>query len=467
MQTTTRFAPSPTGSLHLGGVRTALYSWLHARHNQGTFILRIEDTDKERSTPESTQQILNSLDWLAIDYDAIYYQSQRNPIYQQRIEQLLAEDKAYYCHCSPDRLDQLREQQMAAQHKPRYDGHCRDKNLSSAAGAVIRLRTPQKGTIAFHDQIRGAIEIDNQELDDLILVRSDASPTYNFCCVIDDAEMNITLVMRGDDHINNTPRQIHIYNALGYPIPDFAHLPMILGSDGKRLSKRHGALGVLDYQQAGYLSDGLLNYLARLGWSYGDQELFSRTELTDKFTLNTISKSPASYSTDKLLWTNKQHLKNMPVEQVHVLLEPFLAPTSLSPQTVQLLPLYIERSDTILQLAQSLAPYTKDVVEFEQQAAKKHLRPVALEPLQSVKKSLEQLTDWQAETLHNCIHQTAEQLGLGMGKVGMPLRVAITGTSFSPSLDQVLACIAKEQVLARIDTAIRFIEQKTIQPFNE
>ena len=371
MQTTTRFAPSPTGSLHLGGVRTALYSWLHARHNQGRCILRIEDTDRERSTPESTQQILDTLDWLAIDYDAIYYQSERNSIYQQRIEQLLAEDKAYYCHCSHDRLNQLREQQMAAQRKPRYDGHCRDKNLDSAAGAVIRLRTPQEGTIVFNDRVRGTIEISNQELDDLILVRSDASPTYNFCCVIDDAEMDITLVMRGDDHINNTPRQIHIYQALGYPIPEFAHLPMILGSDGKRLSKRHGALGVLDYQHAGYLPDALLNYLARLGWSYGDQEIFSRKELINRFTLDSISKSPASYSADKLLWTNKQHLKEMPLEQVCIRLEPFLTPISLLPQIIQLLPLYIERSDSLLQLSQSLTPYTSDTIEFEQQAAKK------------------------------------------------------------------------------------------------
>lgn len=461
MQTITRFAPSPTGALHIGGVRTALYNWLYAQHMQGECILRIEDTDKQRSSAASSQQIIDTLEWLGLDCSSVYYQSERDQLYQEQVQRLLAEDKAYYCHCSTQRLEQLREQQMADKQKPRYDNHCRDKHLDTTEGAVIRLRAPKEGAVSFDDAVRGTITINNQELDDLVLVRSDGSPTYNLSCTIDDAAMGITLVMRGDDHINNTPRQIHIYQALGYPIPQFAHLPMILGSDGKRLSKRHGALSALEYKNLGFLPEALLNYLARLGWSHSNQEIFSRQELTEYFNLSNINTSPASYSIDKLTWTNKQHLKETPIEKVLQLLESF-QPTAraITQQTQQLIPLYLERCDTLAELCEALTPYTSDSIDIDAQAAKKHLRPVALEPLQHIKKTLEQLDDWQVESLHQAIEQSAQELNLAMGKIGMPLRVAITGRSFSPALDQVLACMDKATVIARIDTAIELVQAR-------
>ena len=459
MQTTTRFAPSPTGALHIGGVRTALYNWLYAKHMKGECILRIEDTDKQRSSLESSQQIIDTLGWLGFDYSSVYYQSKRSELYQNKVQKLLDEGKAYYCHCSPQRLDKLREQQMASKQKPRYDDCCRDKNLANAEGAVIRLRSPKHGFVSFDDAVRGNISINNQELDDLILMRSDGSPTYNLSCAIDDAEMGITLVMRGDDHINNTPRQIHIYQALGYPEPKFAHLPMILGADGKRLSKRHGALSALEYRDLGFLPDALLNYLARLGWSHSNQEIFTRNELTNFFNLSSISKSPASYSTEKLKWTNKQHLKETPIDTILKLLNR-LHPTAraINKQTQQLIPLYLDRCDTLIELSEALTPYTSDDIEIDQQAAKKHLRPVALEPLQQIKKALQQTDNWQADELHQVIETSAQELNLAMGKVGMPLRVAITGRSFSPALGQVLACMDKETVIARIDAAINTVK---------
>jgi glutamyl-tRNA synthetase len=315
----TRFAPSPTGVLHVGGARTALFCWLYSKKVDGRFVLRIEDTDLERSTPESVQAILDAMQWLGLDYDeGPYYQTQRFERYLQVIQQLIEQGHAYYCECSRERLDALREQQMAAKQKPRYDGCCRDLGLlsDSSESMVVRFKNPQQGIVSFHDHVKGEISISNAELDDLIIARSDGSPTYNLSVVVDDMDMDITHVLRGDDHVNNTPRQINILNALAAPVPEYAHVPMILGDDGKRLSKRHGAVGVMEYFAAGYLPDALLNYLVRLGWSHGDQEIFTLQEMIDNFSLDGLNKSASSFNTDKLNWINQQYLMNSPLDRV-------------------------------------------------------------------------------------------------------------------------------------------------------
>ncbi|MCT8194580.1 glutamate--tRNA ligase [Proteus mirabilis] len=466
----TRFAPSPTGYLHVGGARTALYSWLFSRHNKGEFVLRIEDTDLERSTQPAIDAIMDGMNWLNLNWDeGPYYQTKRFDRYNQVIDQMLAAGTAYRCYCSKERLEKLREAQMAKGEKPRYDGCCRhgDHNHTPDEPHVVRFLNPQEGSVIFDDKIRGPIEFSNQELDDLIIRRTDGSPTYNFCVVIDDWDMEITHVIRGEDHINNTPRQINILKALGAPVPEYAHVSMILGDDGKKLSKRYNAVSVMQYRDDGYLPEALLNYLVRLGWSHGDQEIFSIDEMIKDFTLEAISKSASAFNTDKLLWLNHHYINTLPAEQVAVHLDWHIKQqnidTSNGPSLVELIKLLGERCKTLKEMAESCHYFYVDFDSFEETAAKKHLRPVARQPLEVVRDKLSAITDWTAENVHKAIQETAEELEVGMGKVGMPLRVAVTGAGQSPALDVTVHAIGKARSIARINKALDFITDRENQ----
>lgn len=465
MSVVTRFAPSPTGYLHVGGARTALYSWLVAKAQGGEFVLRIEDTDRERSTQPAIDAILEGMEWLGLNWDrGPYYQTERFQRYQQLIDKLLAEDKAYKCYCSTARLEQMREQQMAAGEKPRYDGHCRDNPEASGDSYVIRFRNPQSGSVVFDDHIRGRIEFSNQELDDLIIARTDGTPTYNFCVVVDDWDMGITSVVRGEDHINNTPRQINILKALGAPVPDYAHVSMILGDDGKKLSKRHGAVSVMQYRDDGYLPEAVVNYLARLGWSHGDQEIFSVAELTEYFKLDDVNKAASAFNTEKLNWLNQHYMKTLPAETIKPQLQwqfdQLNVDTTAGPCLEKVIELQADRVKTLKEMAAISRYFFENVEEFDEKAAKKHLRPVAKEPLQKARALLAGLSDWNSKAIQGAINQTAEVLEVGMGKVGMPLRVAVTGGGNSPSLDVTLELIPQQEVLQRIDKALDFIARR-------
>src|SRR6056297_2993526 len=428
----TRFAPSPTGYLHIGGARTALFCWLAARATGGQFVLRIEDTDRERSTEESVRAILDGLAWLDLAPDeGPFYQSERMPLYRAAVDRLLDEGKAYRCYCSRERLDALREKERERGEKPRYDGHCR--NLQSAPAdvtPVIRFRNPDSGSVAFRDRVRGAISFDNRELDDLVIQRADGSPTYNFAVVIDDLEMDINLVIRGDDHINNTPRQINLYEALGARAPEFAHVPMILGEDGARLSKRHGAVGVMAWRERGYLPEAMINYLVRLGWSHGDREQFSREKLIELFRIEDVNRKAARFDVEKLDWLNQYYLRTLPAERVEPELAWHLDRAGLSigqgPSAADLLTVQAERCATLVDLVEQSKPFYADYEAFDPGAAKKHLRPVAGGPLRAVRERLAEC-DWKPEALGEAVRVTAEALDIGMGKIGQPLRVALMG----------------------------------------
>ena len=465
MTVVTRFAPSPTGYLHVGGARTALYSWLVAKAAGGKFVLRIEDTDRERSTQPAIDAILEGMEWLGLNWDeGPYYQTKRFDRYNHYIDKLLAEDKAYKCYCSTERLEKMRDEQMANGEKPRYDGHCRDNPNVSGDKYVVRFRNPQEGSVKFDDHIRGHIEFANTELDDLIIARSDGTPTYNFCVVIDDWEMNITHVVRGEDHINNTPRQINILQALGAPVPEYAHVSMILGDDGKKLSKRHGAVSVMQYRDDGYLPAAVLNYLVRLGWSHGDQEIFSVDEMIKLFSLDDVNKAASAFNTEKLNWLNQHYMKSLPVVEVVPYLQWHFTDQAIDvskgPALETLIPLMADRVKTLKEMATQSRYFYEEFEEFDADAAKKHLRPVAREALEAAQDRLASLTTWDAATIHAAIQQTADDLGVGMGKVGMPLRVAVTGSGNSPSLDVTLALIPQEQVVGRIARAISFIIER-------
>ena len=467
MKIKTRFAPSPTGYLHVGGARTALYSWLFARNHGGEFVLRIEDTDLERSTPEAIEAIMDGMNWLSLEWDeGPYYQTKRFDRYNAVIDQMLEEGTAYKCYCSKERLEALREEQMAKGEKPRYDGRCRHSHEHHADDepCVVRFANPQEGSVVFDDQIRGPIEFSNQELDDLIIRRTDGSPTYNFCVVVDDWDMEITHVIRGEDHINNTPRQINILKALKAPVPVYAHVSMINGDDGKKLSKRHGAVSVMQYRDDGYLPEALLNYLVRLGWSHGDQEIFTREEMIKYFTLNAVSKSASAFNTDKLLWLNHHYINALPPEYVATHLQWHIEQENIDtrngPQLADLVKLLGERCKTLKEMAQSCRYFYEDFAEFDADAAKKHLRPVARQPLEVVRDKLAAITDWTAENVHHAIQATADELEVGMGKVGMPLRVAVTGEGQSPALDVTVHAIGKTRSIERINKALAFIAER-------
>ena len=462
----TRFAPSPTGYLHVGGARTALFSWLHARKHGGQFVLRIEDTDLERSTEESVNAILEGMAWLGLDYDeGPFYQTHRFDRYNEIIDRLVEQGLAYRCSCSKERLDRLREEQMARKEKPRYDGYCRTREVSPDEPHVVRFRNPDEGVVVFEDLVRGTMRFDNRELDDLIIRRSDGSPTYNLTVVVDDHDMGITHVIRGDDHINNTPRQINLLRALGWDLPQYAHVPMILGDDGSRLSKRHGAVSVLQYRDDGFLPEALLNYLVRLGWSHGDQELFSIDEMVQLFDIREVNRAPSSFNTEKLLWINQQYLKAADPAHVARLLSPHLGRLGIDPaegpDVVAVVEAQRERARTLVELADISVFYWRDPEDYDPKAAKKAFRPEAVQALRAVAERLEAVSEWARGPLHEAIQATVEALGVGFGKVGMPLRLAITGGKPAPDLDLTLELVGREASLRRIRRAVEHIESAT------
>ncbi|NNF60734.1 MAG: glutamate--tRNA ligase [Gammaproteobacteria bacterium] len=464
MSVRTRFAPSPTGYLHIGGARTALFCWLYTRRMGGTFILRIEDTDRERSTDAHVQVIHEAMNWLGLRADeGPYYQTQRFDRYNEVIDELLASGKAYRCYCSRERLDELRQQQQAAGLKPRYDGRCRDL-ADTGQTHVIRFRNPDDGQVVFEDAVHGTTAFDNTELDDLIIRRSDGTPTYNLSVVVDDVDMEITHVIRGDDHLNNTPRQANIYHAMGATLPVFAHLPMILGADGARLSKRHGSVSVLEYREEGYLPEALLNYLVRLGWSHGDQEIFGLNEMISLFDLADVNKAPSKFNPEKLLWLNQHHIKDGDPARLGELLGEHLRRLGVEPAAEPALPDVVraqqERARTMVEMAMASEFFYRDVTEYNEKAAKKHLKQAAREPLKQVRASLADLTAWQTDDIHAVIDQVAQALELKMGKVAQPVRVAVSGGPISPPIDITLRLLGRRRTLERLDRAVRFIDDR-------
>lgn len=461
MQVKTRFAPSPTGFLHVGGARTALFSWLYARHCGGRFVLRIEDTDRERSTQPAIDAIIESMKWLNLNWEeGPFYQTKRFDRYKEVIEQLLKEGKAYKCYCSKERLEKMRADQMAAGLKPRYDGHCREDHCEHGADEpyVVRFRNPDDGVVAFDDVVKGHVEFKNSELDDFIIQRSDGTPTYNFCVVVDDWDMGITHVIRGDDHVNNTPRQINLYKALGAPVPVFCHLAMILGDDGTKLSKRHGAVSVMQYREDGYLPEALINYLVRLGWSHGDQEIFSREEMIDLFTLEAITKSASGFNTKKLEWLNAHYMKTLPAEEVGKELEWHLSrlgidDLSQGPKSADVVKAYAERTHTLKEMAQKTAIYYRDFEDYDPAGVKKWIKEGSVDVLRDSYDTLSALTTWDAKTIDESLAELAKRRDIGMGKVGQPLRIAITGTAMSPGIGDTLVLCGRERSLERIKKA--------------
>jgi glutamyl-tRNA synthetase len=466
MSVRTRFAPSPTGVLHLGSVRTALFCWLHARHFGGTFILRIEDTDRQRSTPENVQAILDGLDWLGMDADeGPFFQTQRFSRYNEVIEEWLDTGKAYRCYCSRERLAELREKQMAAGEKTRYDGRCRSvSNDSPGVAPVIRFRNPDHGEVVVQDLVRGRVVFNNVELDDLIILRSDGTPTYNFCVIVDDHDMAVTHVIRGDDHLNNTPRQMNMLAAMGVDPPKYAHLPMILGPDGAKLSKRHGAVDIRDYRELGYLPEAMLNYLARLGWSHGDQEIFSTEELVSLFDIADVNQSASAFNPEKLRWLNQQHIKAMSVQSLGERLESFLVrcgyELSNGPSPVEVAAAFRERAETLEELAEMCWYCYRDLEAVQPDAAKKHLRPIVLDAMVDVLARFEAISEWNSQTVGEAIEAAAANNQINMGKIGQPLRVAVTGGPVSPPIDVTLALVGRDKTLQRIADAIAFIQAR-------
>jgi glutamyl-tRNA synthetase len=467
MTVRTRFAPSPTGYLHVGGTRTALFSYLFARKHGGAFVLRIEDTDLERSAPESVNAILESMAWLGLEYDeGPFFQTKRFDRYNAVIDDLMAKGLAYRCNCSKERLDALRDEQMAKKTKPRYDGHCRGLSIDPEEPHVIRFRNPNDGDVLVDDLIRGKVLISNHELDDLIIRRSDGSPTYNLTVVVDDADMEITHVIRGDDHLNNTPRQINILRALGREPPRYAHVPMILGEDGARLSKRHGAVSVIAYRDQGFLPEALLNYLVRLGWSHGDQEIFSLDDMIQLFDIAQVNKAASSFDRDKLLWLNQYYLQHADPGRIARLLSPHMGRLNVDPAAgpdlLEVVQAQQGRAKTLVELAEISAFAYKDFDAYDEQAAKKHLRSAAREPLERMRAELEMLAleDWEPEALERTVERVASALGVKMGKVAQPLRVAIVGRAASPGIDVTLRLAGKDATLRRIDKALAFIRER-------
>ena len=457
-----RFAPSPTGYLHIGGARTALFAWLWAKKTSSKFVLRIEDTDKERSTQASVDAILEGMEWLGLDYDeGPIYQSDRTDRYNEVINVLLANGKAYYCDCSKDRLEQMRESQIANKEKPKYDGCCRQKSLNNG---VIRFLNPDEGSVIFNDFVKGEVSIANSELDDLIISRSDGTPTYNLTVVVDDHDMQIDCVIRGDDHINNTPKQINLYEALGWDVPKFAHVPMILGSDGSRLSKRHGALNLLSYRDDGFLPEALLNYLVRLGWSNGDQEIFSIVEMIELFELENINNSPASFNQEKLDWMNQSYIKTTSLSNLIQHLSWHLERLNINldsgPSISDLVEFLRERSKSLVDMAQSCVMFYTDFDGFDEAQANKTFKVNSKEVLEDLVDRLSVINDWNAENIHSVIESICEARSIGFGKVGQPLRLALSGDGKSGSIDISAQFVGKERTLSRLKMAIDWINSQ-------
>ena len=461
----TRFPPSPTGYLHVGNARTAIFNWLYARHMKGKFILRIEDTDTVRSTQEAIDAIFQALEWLGIDWDeGPYYQTQRLGIYNDYLQRLINSDQAYYCTCSPDDLETMRRKAMASGGKPKYDGTCRNKRLPKSEGAVVRLKAPLSGTTVVQDVIKGNIVFQNEELDDFILCRSDGIPTYNFAVVIDDITMQVNTVIRGDDHVMNTPKQILIYHALERPLPTFGHVPMVLGKDKSRFSKRHGAVSVSAYRDKGYLPGAMLNYLVRLGWSHGDQEFFTRQELIEVFDLAHIGHSAGVFDPEKLLALNAEHIRATAPDKLVEPLKPFLKHHGVEIKDSALLQTVIgtlhARSKTLEEMAQSALFYFVDPVDYEQKAVKKFFNPAAAECLQLMIKQFEKLQKFSEENLENAFKEVVDQTGMKLGQIAQPVRLALTGKTASPGIFEVSAILGKDKVISRLQKAIRYIKAK-------
>ena len=460
----TRFSPSPTGALHLGGAHTALFNWLIARHYQGTFILRIEDTDQERSQEKFVTEILAAMTWLGLDWDeGPYRQSERLPIYRDYINRLLEQGAAYYCNCPPQELEARRQALLARGEKPRYDGRCRELNLPAGPDTAVRFKTRGSGVTHWDDQIKGPIAFENQELDDLVLQRADGIPTYNFAVVVDDITMAVTHVIRGEDHIPNTPRQLLIYEALGITPPLFAHMPLMLGKDRAKLSKRHGALSAMAYRDQGFLPQSLVNYLARLGWSHGDQEIFSRPELIEFFALDHVTKAPGVYDEEKLLWLNSHYIKELPAPELARELTPFLAAQGITDPDqdflTRVVPTLSARCKTLVEMAAAARFYFLDPRPYEDKAAQKFLTPAAVPTLKEIAARLAGLPDPSEEALNQLFTDLALATGLKMVNLAQPVRVALTGKTASPGLYEIIHILGREEALKRINLGIEFAEQ--------
>ncbi|HEU4486904.1 MAG TPA: glutamate--tRNA ligase [Povalibacter sp.] len=458
----TRFAPSPTGMLHIGGVRTALFSWLYARRHQGVFVLRVEDTDRERSTEEATQVILDGMQWLGLTADeGPFYQTRRMDRYREVLAKFIADGHAYRCYCTKEELAEMRSRQEAAKQKPRYDGTCRHRTEPRpGVPAVIRFANPVDGSVVVEDVIHGSVAFQNAELDDLIIARSDGTPTYNFCVVVDDMDMQITHVIRGDDHLNNTPRQINMLKALGAKPPVYAHVPMILGADGAKLSKRHGAVSVLQYRDEGFLPEALLNYLVRLGWSHGDQEVFSLEEMTQLFDIADVNKAASAFNPDKLLWLNQQHIMRSSPAALVPHLKFQLAALGIDvnddDRIAAVARAQQERARTLKEMAQNSIFFFADVKGYDEKAAKKNLTPESAPVLRAVREKLSALGDWSARAIHESVNEIAAALGVGLGKVAQPIRVAVSGTTVSPPIDVTLEVLGRQVTLERVERAAEF-----------
>jgi len=468
-QVRTRFAPSPTGYLHIGGARTALFNYLFARHHGGTFILRVEDTDRERSTPEAIQAILDAMTWLQLEWDeGPFYQSERYPLYKGKIRQLLAEGKAYPCICTPEELDAKRQLAQKEKRKPAYDGTCRPADgvipdLPVAKPYTIRFRSPHEGTTVVEDAVKGDVVFDNRELDDLIIARSDGTPTYNFCVVVDDIEMAITHIIRGDDHLSNTPRQVQLYHALGQPLPQFAHVPLILGTDKARLSKRHGATSVTAYRDMGYLPEAVVNYLVRLAWSYGDQEIFSREELIEKFTLDNVGKAAGVFNPEKFLWVNFTYLKARPLSQLADDTIPFIRakgyPVPPDKRWIEkMIATLRERAKTLVDLVDQAHFYLADNITIDDKAAKKFLTVDAAQPLSKLIERFAGLDDFSEAKIEQTFAAVLQELGLSMGQLAQPVRVALTGSTVSPGIHEIIAVLGKDRTLRRLRSALERLQ---------
>lgn len=466
MKVRTRFAPSPTGYLHIGGARTALFCYLFARKHGGDFILRIEDTDQERSSQESVQAILDGMEWLGLDYDeGPFYQTQRFDRYREVVQQLMDSGHAYHCYCSPEEITTMREEASARKEKPRYNGYWRDRTDTPPTGVkpVIRFKNPLTGTVNIDDAVKGSIVISNAELDDLVIMRSDGTPTYNLTVVVDDIDMQISHVIRGDDHINNTPRQINIFEALGAARPVFAHLPMILGEDGKRMSKRHGAVSVMQYEADGYLPEALLNYLVRLGWSHQDQELFSADEMRRLFTLEAVNRSGSVFDEKKLEWVNQQYFQQSNAEHLGNALLPYMQKLDIDIDNGfplgEVAMLLRDRARTLVEMAEAARYFYRAPDSYDDKAMKKQFKPETADILSDAVARLQSLDSWDASSIQTALDACAEALGIGFGKLGQPLRLAVTGGTQSPSMADTIALINKVDVLARLEKAIEVCQQ--------
>lgn len=469
-QVRTRFAPSPTGYLHIGGARTALFNYLFARHHGGRFILRIEDTDRERSTPEAIRAILEALEWLDLDYDeGPFYQTERYPLYSQKVQALLDAGKAYPCTCTPEELNAKRQAALKAKRKPMYDGTCRPSNpreprKPTTQPSVVRFLSPSEGSTVVRDLIKGEVVFDNRELDDLIIARSDGTPTYNFCVVVDDIDMGITHIIRGDDHLSNTPRQIQLYEAFGHPQPQFAHVPLILGTDKARLSKRHGATSVTAYREMGYFPEAVVNYLVRLGWSYGDQEIFSRAELIEKFTLENVGKSAGVFNPEKFLWVNSHYLRSKPFSELANAIAPFIEAKGYRvPEDKKWLERMIatlrERTKTLSELVESAHYYFTDEILLDEKAAQKYLTPEKAAPMQTLIDQLAALDEFTEPNIQQAFARALQEHNLQMAHLAQPVRVALTGGTVSPGIHDVIAVLGKKRTLHRLQNALNYIRQ--------